>query len=268
MPLYTDTYDSLAALAAAGERHRFELHDAWGGFRGVDSWAEAKDLAIHGWQGVEAEAMAIAESAVETVEADHEQLGFAAVWDTTGCEVDVGRYLIGEPECMIDYQAVPATRVGRVITLCASVSISSVVSEESLKRRGFGIAALAFALGRLGFAIEMWADVSVAPMLGDGATARIRVLVKGANDELDPSKIMTAFAHPAMLRTLVFAAEHEFPEQVQKEVGVGRYYGSPRDPVEDMPEGTIYLPCVCTDRDIPDPEVMLRRQLKALGIIS
>lgn len=261
---HTTTYGSLVALAAAGKRQAGKLRPGWADFADVDSWEHAEDLALHGWQGVESDTLEIVESAVALVEAEHDELGFTPVWDVAGCEVDVGRYLSGEPENMIDYHIVPVPKVGRVITLCASVSVSCAVRSDALKRRGYGIAALAFALSRLGFSVELWADLSATK---GATTGRIRVLVKGANDELDPARVMFAYAHPAMLRGLCFAGMHAFPHSVREALGVGRDYGCPADPKRDLPDGTIYLPCVFSEVDIPDPEYMVRGYFSELGII-
>lgn len=262
---HTDTYLSLADLAEAGAAYARNLDGEWGDFNGVESWGEAKDLAAHGWRDIETDALVIAESAVATVEREHDSMGFTPVWDTSGCEVDVSRYLSGEPENMIDYHMVEVPRNGRVITLCASVSVSGGIGGESLKRRGYGVAALALAMNSLGFATELWADLSAS---GGKCTGRIRVLVKGTNDELDPAKVMFAYAHPAMLRTLCFAGMHRFPSGVRKALDVGSGYGSPTNPKEDLPEGTIYLPCVRLADGIPEPADMLRRHLADLGIVE
>lgn len=236
-------------------------------FYGVSSADEAEGLALDGWAEAVPDAMAIAESAIATVQAELDATAFRPVWDVAGCEVDVARYLSGEPECMIDYEIVPTTRYGRVITLCSAISVSGAVSADTIIRRGHAVAALAFALTRLGYAVELWADKSSEPNNGSKHATRIRTLVKGANDELDPARIMFAYAHPAMNRVMGFGAMHSFPEKWQERVGVGRYYGSPIGPKEDLPEGTIYLPCVKSDTDVPEADVALRQYLTDLGIL-
>lgn len=157
------------------------------------------------------------------------------------------------------------TRAGRVITLVASVSYSGAVSKEAIKRRGHAIAALAFAISRIGLAVELWCDLSAK----EGETfGHMRVLVKGANDELDPARIMFAYSHPGMLRALGMPAMHAYPEDVRKALGVGYGYGMPIDPKKDLAEGTIYLPCVLSDRDIPDAEIALMQYLRDIGIVG
>lgn len=263
---YEVTYPSIAALAKVAGKYVTDgtYHELSRSFHGVSSWSEVENLAINGWDSEADTALSIAESVVETVSQDHEMPVFNAVWDVTGCEVDVARYLSGEPENMIDYDPVPTPRNGRVIVLCASVSFSGSISTETIKRRGHTVAALAFALARIGFATELWADLSAS---GCGDVARMRVLVKGANDELDPGRIMFAYSHPAMLRALCMPAMHAFPSEYQDSLDVGSGYGSPTSPKHDLPEGTIYLPSVRSNRDVPEAQEELVKHLTELGIV-
>src|SRR5579872_461703 len=176
-------------------------------FAGYATWEQALNMARSGWHDELDTALELAESAVALAEREHMTDTFQPVWDVSGAEVDVARYLSGEPECMIDFPLSKTSKSGRVIALCASVIYSSTLSEESVKRRGRLIAALAMALSRLGHSTELWADVSTTYRSTD---SRIRVLVKGVDDEIDPAAIMFAYAHPAMLRILGFAVADGF----------------------------------------------------------
>lgn len=258
-------FESLEDLAAVAVKHVDSGGYAWqGSWNGARNVRAAQTLAVKGWQGVEVQALDIVDSAIEAVEAETDVDGFRAEFDVSGCEVDIARYLEGEPECMVEYHIVPTPRVGRVITLCASVAVSSAVSAETIKQRGYGIAALAFALMRLGFAVELWADLTSES--GCGTRAQIRTLVKGLNDELDPAKVMFAYAHPAMLRGLNIPAIHEFRGDTVLALGTG--YGSPAAPIQDLPEGTIYLPEIRSATDVPTAHDLLLGYMRLLGIVS
>ena len=122
--------------------------------------------------------------------------------------------------------------------------------------------ALALALSRLGHACELWADISSRHP--DGRVLHMRILVKGVNDEIDPARIMFAFAHPAMLRRLGFAVKR------QCKFG-GRFdpnICSPEPPARDLPDGTIYLPEICSGHDVPDADEFLRKYLGELGLLA
>lgn len=273
--LQTLTYDSLEEMADSAYRHSKDDSGAfvYSGSSWQRSWCgtaspqSARKLAIEGWHEPEVEALNIVDSAIEAVEAEHEMDGFSHYHDVSGCEVDVARYLSGEPESMIEYEPIPTPRVGRVITLCASVSMSASISNDVIKRRGFGISALAFALTRLGFAVELWADWTSGSYSGD-KVGQMRVLVKGLNDELDYAKILFAYAHPTMLRGLVHAAAHDFNASTRSAIGIGQYYGVPSHPEQDLPEGTIYLPELKSSHNVPTAPEMLLQHLRELGIVS
>lgn len=266
------TFDSIGELATTAEHHSGEYLRAIGedsfsqDFYGVNSWGEANTLATEGWSSETEHALSIAENAVSTVTRDHTVPTFHPVWDVSGCEVDVARYLADDPECMVDYELTPTPQSGRVISICAGVAYSSAVSTETIKCRGYVVVALAVVLSRLGYSTELWADDSGKG--DDGKRCRMRTLVKGPNDELDPAKIMFAYAHPAMSRVLSTPAMHSLPKSWQSIMRVGRNYGVPIDPKQDLPEGTIYIPCVCSNRDVPDADVALLRYMRDLGIVD
>lgn len=270
MAKYSHTYDSVTEFATVAKRQIHENHYSairngeFLPFTGVGSYDEFDRLTTDGWEAESAAALDIAESAIHTVSMEHEATSFSPLWDVTGSSVDVARYLSGDPENMIDYEPVATPRHGRVIVLCASISVSSAVTGEAIRRRGYAVAALAFALARMGFAAELWADSTVKV---DKNIAQQRILVKGPNDELDPARIMFAYAHPGMLRAVALPARHAFPSVIASRLDITGY-GNPRDPIEDLPEGTIYLPCLLSDEDVPDADVALTGYLRELGIVT
>lgn len=267
---FTRTYDSLAELAdeapklCKGYQDEFQSMRSW---RGGASPDQALELARMGWTAKVAETLTIAQQAVETIERDHEVPVFLPTYDFSGVEVDVSRFLDDEPECMIDYPLTPIVKAGRIITLCASVVFSGIIDQKHIVKRGQAVAALAMALADCGYGFEIWADFSIE---GHSSFVRNRVLVKGAHDLLDPAKILFALAHPAMSRTLMFASSHGAPVDMKRDctIGQGQGYGMPTDARHDLPEGTIYLPCVRSERDIPDLDDALIGYLRELEIIQ
>lgn len=263
------TYNSLDEYADAAEKHvnreHLYAHGLHAGkkFTGHTDFEQALTLARSGWDEHLTGTIDLAESAVSMCERDHEELRPEMTFDVCGDSVDIGRYVTGEPECMVDYPLTPVSTSGKVITLCASTTHWAHASAESITRRGQAITALALALSRLGHAVEIWADYS-----SDGSTthSRIRVLVKGANDTLDPSRILFAFAHPAMQRQIGFAVRHGQPEKFRRDQGVDSgTYGHVGKVEQNMTEGTIYVqPEDWTD----DPATEVETQLRKLGLIT
>lgn len=268
------TYDSLDELARAAKRRAeanpgpaqncsiYYNDDSYKNWRGGVTFAEAIDLAQSGWEDPLTETLELVESMVDKVEKAHEIEHFQAVWDVSGCEVDVARYLNGEPENMIDYPMISVPKHGRVITLCATVGAIATISPESMIRRGQVVTAFALLLSRLGYACELWADSTAKH--GDWRYS-VRTLVKGTNDTLDPSRVLYAYAHPSMLRALTFAVRLGMTGACRKAFRMDTCggMGSTVSPERDMPEGTIYLDYIHDE----SMDVILKDLLKQAGIL-
>jgi hypothetical protein len=238
-------------------------------FTHVESFDAAVKLARSGWSEELPAALALAESAVETADDEHMMDSFnQPIWDVTGAQVDVGAFLAGTPECMIDYPLSTTSKVGRVVTLVVSMSASAAIEADTLVRRGQVIVALALALSKLGHACEIWADCSTT---GSSLRSCDRVLVKGSGDEIDPSSLMFALAHPAMLRCLEFGVKDGYPSKFERAMGYAGY-GTPAGRTEadkeQYPEGTIFLPQLYSGSDIPDADTFLRKYLGELGLLA
>jgi hypothetical protein len=230
---------------------------------------ESLVMAREGWRDQLESALELAESAVTMAVREHEVDTFAPVWDVTGAEVDVARFLSGEPECMIDFPLTRTSKEGRVITLVVSSSYSSVISHDTLIRRGQVITAFALALARLGHAIEIWTDST--PVDVKNAKRRLiqRTLIKGVDDELDPAVIMFALGHPSFLRNLMHGCRGKLkgPWETFAKSG-GTPTPRPADYVASYPEGTIFLPELRSSSDVPDADTFLRKYLGELGLLA
>ncbi len=272
---HSETLYSIEELAQIATKHiksgEYSHSTQWGGvdsqydFHGVRSLDHLNELVTLGYEKDIDSVIRIAENAVKDSFQEFDANVFSATFDVAGGEVDIDRFLTGEPENMIDYQIMQAPRAGRVITLCASISFSGAVSKAAIAKRGHLVTALAMAMSRLGLALEIWADASTR---GGSTQVQQRILVKSPGEDVNPARIMFAFTHPGMLRMLAMPAMHSWPEEVQSATGVGFGYGAPENPKEDLPDGTIYLPSVLSSRDVPDADVKLREILRELGIIT
>ncbi len=193
-------HDFLDAARAPETIHGSGRHGADGWCGG--SWSEALRLAVDGWP------LALHEADV-TVGALRERAGIGSwattlepTWDVTGSEVDVGAYLAGVPECMVD--AVPrrtSTR-GRVVTFVVPATYLNTTPHELVRNRGIALATLCAAIIGAGHSVEIWSGWSC--MVGpDRHTAMARVI--SAGEPLDVGRLVFAVAHPLMCRRLWFA---------------------------------------------------------------
>ncbi len=236
------------------------------------SFAESLRLSRLGWDEQLPKALDIAERAVKRAESEIMDDGFAAEWDVTGAEVDMGRYLQKVPECMLDFPIRQVPTTGTVATLVASRAVSGSVEAETFIKLGTVVSALALALDRLGVNTELYIDYAA-----DQGNYKLyqSVKVKGAADSLDPASILFAYAHPSVLRRLAFATwdnlngDQAFTKKFgEASRGRGSPGARPRSVKGMYPEGTIFLPSLNTARDVPNADDFLKKYLGQLGLIE
>lgn len=264
--VYFDSLDEYANLAstATGDYHA-PVGDHW------LTLAEAVALARTGWEDALDQVENMTAGLVDALENETHATTFEVLYGVEGCDVDVARYLSGEPECLISYPMLETPRAGRVVTMCASVTYSGGARAETVRARGLVMTAAAFALDRLGLSTELWADRTIRDQVRRGLGTRYsgaisqRVLIKGANDVLDPARVLYAFAHPSMLQCLGFATA----ERSAWGQRTGQHSGYPIDPLPWLPEGAVYVPTMNTDKDSQDPQGdNLRTLLQTIGVID
>lgn len=269
-------FDSIADLRSEVEgkhsdaevlRHIGEGEDYMGD---VKSWDHLTQLARDGWEDDVEELVKVSEETLETIDREFQLPSWQSYYDVTGSDVDVARYLSGEPENMIAYTMVETPRVGRVITLAVNVGASGIVDSKVITARGKYIVSLVYALESMGLRTELYADLQ-AKGWGRG-TCRTLVKVKAADDVLDPAMIMFAYAHPAFMRAYMLASMHGFSEGIQVKVGVGSGYGVPTKGFDDqdiLPEGTVTVASNMTGAwNKQDAQDFVVKHLRELGIIS
>jgi len=156
------------------------------------------------------------------------EYGLAPHYDVAGGEVDVGRFLEGEPESMVEYVLQPMNGAGRVLRLQADLSQSWRIPAAAIRAAGDAVVALADGLRARGVGLEILVTAQVT-----GATPGSRhetgIMIQRPNEPFDVSRLAFAIAHPGMTRRLLFSLlEHE-PRQVREEFGASldRGYGHP-----------------------------------------
>lgn len=233
-----------------------------GGLSGPD---EVLKVAREGLPSEGIKAMRIADEAVKDIDLEYGLPTFSAYYDVTGSDVDVARFLSGEPENMIAYTLVDTPKVGRVITLVVSLAVPHRVSAGQINRRGTDIMALVFALERIGFQVEVIGNVQIA---GERSpkTGSITIPLKRAGESLDAGRLMFAFTHAAFARGVLCSAMHLLPGAFRKSLGIGRYYGlATRKPSKDgFPDGAIFIEPIHSGWTV---ETFVTDNLKALGLI-
>jgi len=230
---------------------------------GIKSYDDALRLALKGMPAEGIEASNLAGEILAKVEAENDMPSFSVHYDVSGSEVDVARFLSGEPECMMNYELVDIPRTGRVVTLVVSASAACDVTDKEIQARGVQVMSMIFAIERLGLQCEVILDWHAhGGWSGDGK-AEMTIPLKRSGEELDPGLLTYAITHPSMMRALILATTHMYPKWLGKEIGVGYTYGSPRNPRADRyPEGSVIVPML--QHEVP---WSMEAELKRMNLI-
>lgn len=198
-------------------------------FTGTSSMAETLDLARYGWP----EGTALLQDAADEITvqpAMGETVRPDIFYDVAGSEPDVGRYLSGEPENMIDFQLPPAPQ-GNVVEVAVEVAQSREVSTEQIMRRGAAVLAAVEAMQINGYstAVSVATQVSSCRYPSRDLIHYVPVIKPGTYADID--RLAFAIAHPSFFRRLIFAASENTPKDLREDMGFvsGGAYGYTTD---------------------------------------
>jgi hypothetical protein len=187
--------------------------------------------------------------------------------DVEGIQVDIARYLDGEPECWIqwEHQIVesPGTKIVRMIF---NGSVSSGVSTETIERVGAAAVALVELLEYSGIRVEIFLENVFAKYVGLQCPKVIsQVKIKSADQPLDIPRLAFALGHPACLRRLGFAFVELQSKEYRESIGIS--YGMP---IPLTMKGDIVIPELSylneETRTPEKAEAWIIKQLEAQGV--
>lgn len=194
----------------------------WHG-EGSENLANACTLASDGWTSVRPQVDNLLTEVTERL-ADRLADLYKPAYDFGGAYVDMGRFVEGDPECMVSFHATSDRAIGRVVKVVVAGTASCDIEGDWLTRRGIAILALIDTVNKLGFGVELWWDSTIS---GDGGTYTTAVKLHDSSDTLDINSVMFSLAHPSMLRRLVFSVQEQ--SKYARQQGVPGGYGRPHD---------------------------------------
>lgn len=266
-----DSFGDFLATNEQGEDYRSVEMDGDPEFYGARNMQQAYALAHCGLPREGIEALNIAEERVQQLDRELIKNQFDPMWDVSGAQVDVARYLEGEPECMVNYTLEDIPREVPIVTIVASLSFHCGISGSAITKHGQAIMALMEAVESTGLQTEVWVENNSSSGYGGGGlSGRTKIRLKGAGELFDAATFMYALTHPSMLRSLIFNSMHYYPEQWRDAMGIapGSFYGFPVQEAADMddyPEGAIFLPAIRNDHEAGK---VLMVALKELGLLK
>lgn len=148
---------------------------------------------------------------------------FVTEYAVSGGTVDIGKFVTGEPECMLEWVSEPAASMGRVVKVAVAGTASSSIKPEDMIRRGTAVVALLDTLHKLGVGLELWWDSTITG--SDRRDHSTVVKLHDSSNPLDIDDLMWAVCHPSMLRRMTFGVQER--SETAKAQGVGGGYGTP-----------------------------------------
>ncbi len=211
---------------AAGAGSGTKLEDVYANWHGSADFKQATGLLKRGWpEGA---------NAINDMMKDMSQLGPVSeligeaeveTYDVSGAYVDVGAFLEGDPECLIDWDTTEDTSP-RVISIYVNLCTSSGTNARKMVRRGVATAALVDCLETRGIRCEVvvvsangWRPRKAKQVMQDddedswnAIGSIIRVVVKRAHQPLDMDRLSFCLAHPSMFRRFMFRVMESEPD--------------------------------------------------------
>jgi len=175
-------------------------------------WAGSKsmDEALHflqwGWEEV-ADAIFLEDAALAVNREIEPE--FVVTPDTSGGAVDIGNYLSGVPECMINFETKPRRK--KTISILFNVCNSASRTQKSIIQRGHTVTCICDYLERSGYRVRIdVADTAYGGgWYGEGRKTHFTLAfcAKDYNQALDFGRIGFMLGSPAMLRRIFFGIE-------------------------------------------------------------
>lgn len=155
----------------------------------------------------------------------HTGLRAVQMWGVAGSAIDMGRYLSGEPECMIE--TVRARRPSPVIKLGIERTVSSGISTDEMASTGVSVLAAVEALRLVGVPSEVWVTFTQAQQ----KKLSVQVLIQEAGRPIDIDRLAFWVVHPSALRRVGFAIQEQEPIEDRILTGIldAQSYGYPAE---------------------------------------
>lgn len=234
---------------------------AGGEFFHTGSLPEALTMAREGWTEPRAKVDALVEN-IDSAIIPTMRPAFETYWDVSGGSVDVGAYLSGEPECMIETRLCEIAKPGKVISILVNGFYSAVTKESDITTRGAAIVAFIDAVERMQHSAEVWVEYPFA-----GISHLVRV--KAAGERVDIDVLMFILGNRDAFRRVNFAAQ-ELEPNGGRDLGCGKNhnYGRPMTLtcVEET-KANVTLETLAYGTPTMDGKVWVKEMLVNVGLI-
>lgn len=182
-------------------------------FTGTRSYNEAVELARKGWpEGRNAMEMVRSEISTKIYQKIQKQEVYR---DVAGAYVDVGAFLSGEPENMMEFHEVEKPGP-RVVKLAIKGNYNCNLSKEKVNWWGVAVLALIDSLEYAGTRVEIDWVASIYNHKDQHTRSVTRCNIKQSDEALDVDRLAFMLGHPSMLRRLWFGVAEGAPDKIRR----------------------------------------------------
>lgn len=197
------------------------LESKGGDWFATENYEQAVNLALYGWPEGR-DLMTTVADELRGVEINVESVR-KELRDVCGMVPIVPVALAGDPANMLNIEDVEVP--SKILRVVVAVGDTASTSAETIMRRGGAILSYIDALENAGWRCELvgrWRSIS----MNGKKLFQADVTMKAAHEPLDIDRAAFAFAHPSMLRRLMFRMMESFPE-LESDFNIG--YGAGYD---------------------------------------
>ncbi len=177
---------------------------------------------------------------------------FEIVYDVSGADVDMGRLMSGEPDCMSE--ALLTAPRSPVVSVLVPFGFNCNVDESAMRKRGAVVAAVLEWSRATGVTVEVWAVKAGSSGGKNAQRYAYSVFVGDSRGAYNPAVVAYAVGHPTMLRRLSFGVQDGESTAMQKALGSCRGCSVPIT-IDDIPVdtagGAVVLPMLLPRGDDP-----------------
>ena len=163
-------------------------------------------------------------------------------FDVTGDQLDVGRFVNGEPEDFMVLDMAEVEQQPKIIRIVISMFLSAGVSQEALFGKGAAICALVDALEKHGKRVIIDTVYGLTGTRRGADVTRTWIRIKEADAPVQLANLVFVLAHTSMIRRLLFHTIELLPHKTRASIGAdNRYYGAVSELTADEDRGDIYI---------------------------
>ena len=187
-----------------------------GEWSGTKTWEEAVNLALNGWPEALDKIKDKIDLTRRTLSRNYDKP--ALVYDVSGSYPDVGLYLSGEPNCMVEF----TTQETECCKVVYDTTVNCGISKKEMMKGGLEIIALVDTLEAMGYNTEVWWCMTTVT---SNYKMYTKVRVKSPLQYWDPHTMAFSIGNPAMFRRFGFAFMEAQTPEIRQKLNVGCGYG-------------------------------------------